>query len=108
MTAVATQREEGRLVYAAHKHFSTWKAAMRAAGLGKVVDAWYALPSPSAKDVVRMLQARHRGGRDMSCSVVRRDDGRLERAAYKHYGTWRAAMTAAGLGAFIRRQRRDG
>jgi len=108
MTAVATQREEGRLVYAAHKHFGTWKAAMRAAGLGKVVDASYALPSPSAKDVVRMLQARHRGGRDMSCSVVRRDDGRLERAAYKHYGTWRAAMTAAGLGAFIRRQRRDG
>jgi hypothetical protein len=106
MTAVATQREEGRLVYAACKHFGTWKAAMRAAGLGKVVDASY--PLPSAKDVVRMLQARHRRGRDMSCAAARRDDGRLARAAYKHYGTWRAAMNAARLGALVRRQRRDG
>jgi hypothetical protein len=108
MTAVATQREEGRLVYAACKHFGTWKAAMRAAGLGAVVDTSYSLPAPSAKDVVRMLQARHRRGRDMSCTTVRRDDGRLGRAAYKHYGSWRAAMTAAGLSASIRRQRRDG
>jgi hypothetical protein len=81
---------------------------MRAAGLGEVVAASYPLPSPSAKDVVRMLQARHRGGRDMSCTAARRDDGRLARAAYKHYGTWRAAMTAAGLSAMILRQRRDG
>jgi len=108
MTAVATLREKGKLVYAACRHFGTWKAAMRAAGLGKVVDASYPLPSPSAKDVVRMLQARHRRGHDMSCTAARRDDGRLERAAYKHYGSWRAAMTAAGLSAFIRRQRRNG
>jgi hypothetical protein len=106
MTAVATQREEGRLVYAACKHFNTWRAAIGAAGLGAVVDT--SSPLPSAKDVVRMLQARHRRGRDMSCTTVRRDDGRLERAAYKHYGSWRAAMTAAGLSASIRRQRRDG
>jgi hypothetical protein len=108
MTAVATQREEGRLVFAACKHFGTWKAAMCAARLGEVVDASYPLPLPSAKDVVRMLQARHRRGRDMSCSAARRDDGRLARAAFKHYGTWRAAMNAAGLSALVRRQRRDG
>ena len=108
MTAVATQREDGKLVYAACKHFGTWKAALRAAGLGKVVAASYPLPSPSAKDVVRMLQAWHRHGRDLSCTTVKRDDGRLFRAAYKHYGTWRAAMQAAGLGAMIRRKRRDG
>lgn len=105
MTAVATQREEQRLVYAACKHFGTWKAAMRAAGLGEVVEALYRMPLPSMKDVVRMLRARHRRGRDMSFVATRRDDGRLVRAVYKRWGTWQAAMKAAGLDALVRRQR---
>ncbi|HEX2692238.1 MAG TPA: hypothetical protein VHN14_36765 [Kofleriaceae bacterium] len=103
MTAVATQREEGKLVYAACKHFGTWKAAMRAAGLGTEVNALYRASVPSRKDLVGMLRARHRRGRDMGFVATRRDDGRLVRAVYKRFGTWRAAMKAAGLGALVRR-----
>jgi hypothetical protein len=88
-------RERPRLVRAACAQFGTWQAALDAAGLGGV-PVPRALLSP--QEVVQGLQARHRRGMPMTAVATQRDDGRLARAAYKHYGTWRAAMNAAGLG----------
>jgi hypothetical protein len=97
--------ERPRLVRAACAQFGTWQAALDAAGLGEV-PARRALMSP--QEVKQGLQARHRRGKAMTAVATQREDGRLVYAACKHFGTWKAAMRAAGLGALIRRQRRAG
>lgn len=98
-------RERPRLVRAACAQFGTWQAALDAAGLGEV-PVPRALLSP--QEVMQGLQARHRRGRPMTAVATQREDGRLVYAACKHFGTWKAAMRAAGLSALVRRQRRDG
>jgi hypothetical protein len=105
MALKRTTRERPRLVRAACAQFGTWQAALDAAGLGEV-------PVPrallSSQEVMQGLQARHRRGRPMTAVATQREDGRLVYAACKHFGTWKAAMRAAGLGEVVRRQRRDG
>jgi hypothetical protein len=105
MALKRTTRESPRLVRAACAQFGTWQAALNAAGLGKV-DVTRALLSP--QEVVHGLQARHRRGRPMTVVATQREEGGLVDAACKHFGTWKAAVRAAGLSALVRRQRRDG
>ncbi len=65
---------------------------------------WPARRQPTAlsrKEVVRGLRARYRRHRHMSKDRVWLDEPRLVHAAYKHFGTWRAAMHAAGLGELV-------
>ena len=92
--------ERPRLVRAACEQFGTWQAALEAAGLGEA-PAPRALLSP--QEVKQGLQARHRRGRPMTAVATQREEGNLVYAACKHFGTWTAAMRAAGLGALVRR-----
>jgi len=58
-------------------------------------------PVPSADEVVRWLQERHRSGHHMSCDATKREEPRLVYACFRRFGAWRAAMHAAGLGELI-------
>ena len=84
------KRDTG-LVSAAKKHFGSWRAAVLAAGLKTTRRQW----SPAI--VIRELQARHTRGQGLSSSVVFRQDGPLGAAALRYFGSWPAALAAAGL-----------
>ena len=58
-------------------------------------------PLLSADEVVRWLQDRHRSGGHMSSDAVKRDASRIVYACYTRFGSWRAAMQAAGLGELV-------
>jgi hypothetical protein len=80
------------LVNAARRHFGSWTAAMSAAGLGEHVrrtGQW------SAQRVIEALQSRSEQG--LPLKNVAAVDRRLARAAVRIFGSWRAAVLAAGL-----------
>jgi len=73
------------------------------------VDDWpirVLFPAPSKEEVIVQLRQRHRRGAAMTHEAVCRDDGRLLHAGLKHFGTWRNAMQAIGLGALVGRPSR--
>jgi hypothetical protein len=55
-------------------------------------------PLPSPGEVVAAIQERHRRGDPMAVVSAMVTERRLVKAAYKRFGTWRAAVRAAGLG----------
>ncbi len=56
---------------------------------------------PSREEVLQGLADRHARGQPTSQNAVGCDEPRLGKPAFKHFGNWRAAMTAAGLGALV-------
>jgi hypothetical protein len=69
---------------------------MQAAGLGELIGGRAQLTSP--EEVVRELRERHRHGLPMALKRATRERPRLVRAACAQFGTWQAALDAAGLG----------
>ncbi|MBE7449761.1 MAG: hypothetical protein HS111_12935 [Kofleriaceae bacterium] len=55
-------------------------------------------PLPGRDDVVRLLRLRRARGEALTMAATRRDELRGVKAALAHFGTWRAALAAAGLG----------
>lgn len=84
------------------------EAAARLGGQIAAIDAigelWTgrrSLPMASADEVIAGLRTRHRQGCAMTMQATER---RLVHAATKHFGTWRAAMEAAGLSHLVGRR----
>lgn len=72
------------------------QAGLRALG----IEGWPRqrnFPLPSREEVVAAIQERHRRGDSMNVASAMGNERRLVKAAYKRFGTWRAAMRAAGL-----------
>jgi hypothetical protein len=89
---------------ASRKLFGSWKAALRAAGV----------PNPSTEfpvwtkvSVVEGILIRQSQGEAMHCAAAAHQASRLYDAARRHFGTWKAALKAAGIDpATVRRKRR--
>lgn len=96
MSCDAANRDAPRLVHACYKRFGSWRAAMQAAGFGELIGGGPRWTSP--EQVVRALQEQHRQGRSVALKRTTRERPRLVRAACAQFGTWQAALDAAGLG----------
>jgi hypothetical protein len=96
MSSEAANGDAPRFVRACYKRFGSWRAAMQAAGLGELIGGRAQLTSP--EEVVRELRERHRHGLPMALKRATRERPRLVRAACAQFGTWQAALDAAGLG----------
>ena len=93
-----SELHRSRVGSTAANRFGTLAAALRRAGLTR----WprrLRRPLPGRDDVVRLLRQRQARGDTLSMPAARRDEPRLLKAALKHFGTWRAALAAAGVGA---------
>lgn len=78
------------LYSAAKKHFGTWRAAVRAAGLQPTNRRW------SHELVIGEIVDRFNRGLPLT-SVVFQEDSPLAGAAVRYFGSWRKALVAAGL-----------
>lgn len=84
------------LYYAAQTHFGSWQQALAAVGIFvKPQRRW------SKQRVLDAIRQRYRG--EKPARTGRRDTG-LVGAARKHFGTWSAAVEAAGMPPVSRRQ----
>jgi hypothetical protein len=54
-------------------------------------------PLPSRDEVLTGVERRYRSGASMRLTEVLHADRRLMNGAYKHFGTWRSALLAAGV-----------
>ena len=77
------------LARAAWRLYGSWAQALTAAGYPPVTRTW------SKQLVVEAIQARHQEG--LPLRGVYNDDDGLCRAARLHFGSWRAAVAAAGF-----------
>jgi hypothetical protein len=82
-------REDRGLSYAARKHFGSWRKAVQAAG---IPDGWQY--KWSRQRVIEALQACAQPGQPLLSKQV---SAAARSAAYLHFGSWHAALTAAGL-----------
>ena len=86
---------ERSLVAAAKRRFGSWPAAIEAAGLHNKI-ALKELPRRWSRElVIQEILAWHRSGR--SLAEIHCSNRSLNRAAKKWFGSWRAALRAAGL-----------
>jgi len=98
-------KEEVCLYWAAREFFGPWKAALKAAGLkhdrATIQPRGYCRGFPKYPDkesVIREIKRRHRKGLSLSSYVVQRtDDYTLDETARRLFGSWRAAVQAAGI-----------
>ena len=81
--------DDSGLYSAAKKYFGRWSNAILAAGLPPTRKQW------SKQRVVEEIQAWSRRG--VPISSISRQDARLTTAANRLFGTWHAALLAAGL-----------
>lgn len=75
---------------AASRHFGSWREAVRIAGV-----VWPARQSWSHERVIAAIQAWSRNR--CSLTTVGRKNPALSTAAYKYFGSWHAAVQAAGI-----------
>jgi hypothetical protein len=99
----AAEASYGGLVGAANAHFGSWRKAIEGAGLDytkiKRQKEW------SQKAIVREIKRMKREGLDLSTTIPVRAKYRiLHAAAIRYFGTWAAAMKAAGLAKLYRPQ----
>lgn len=97
----AAETDYGGLVGAANAHFGSWRKAVEGAGLDytkiKHQKEW------SRPAIVREIKRMKREGLDLSTTVPVRAKYRiLHAAAIRYFGTWSAAMKAAGLAKLYR------
>jgi len=93
MRQLAVWRGERRIVKGAVKHFGTWRAAMKAAGLGSLVGR----PTWTKAKIVAGLKARYARGAALNMSIVENEEPSLAIAAANHFGNMRRALLAAKL-----------
>jgi hypothetical protein len=89
-----------RVCRAIRRHYASVAEALSALG----ISGWPQqrnFPLPSPEEVVAGIQARRRRGDPMTTTALNATERRLAKAAYRHFGTWRAAMRAAGFGAEV-------
>jgi len=99
-------RDAPELLAAAASEYGDWPTALRLAGL---VDDGPPRPYErrTTDQVVTTIRERHRRGQAINDRAVRGDDLRLHTAGKARFGTWEAALTAAGFDPdSIRRRRR--
>ena len=89
----AVGRGENAIVKGAVKHFGTWRAAMKAAGLESLVGR----PTWTKAQIVAGLKARHARGAALNLSIVECEEPSLAIAAVNHFGNMRRALLAAKL-----------
>lgn len=97
---------------AAYERCGTWSKAIRLAGLEKESlrereatvrkDAVYS----SAAAVLAGLAARHRSRKRISQYAVSKEDRPLKNAIYRYFGSWPAAIAAAGLAGALEIQKK--
>ncbi|MDE2127593.1 MAG: hypothetical protein KGJ62_13480 [Armatimonadetes bacterium] len=90
--------EQVALLRAATRYFGSWRVAIEAAGLHYVkirrYQAW------SREKILDRIKALHKQGVDLSWrNISTQVDPQLAAAAtkFKHFGSWRGAIEAAGL-----------
>jgi hypothetical protein len=96
-----TELHTCHLGMAAKTRYRTLSAALERAGISN----WprrLRQPLPTRAEVLDALQRRHARDEPMHQNAIAASEPRLVKAAYKHFGTWRAALTAAGLDASAR------
>jgi hypothetical protein len=81
---------------AAKQLFRSWRRALEAAGMlpERVVSSG----SPRKWDrqtIIDAIQLRHRDGKSLQCTHVRREQGGLVSAARRYFSTWNEAVAAA-------------
>jgi len=90
------QLRRASIVASAERAFGSIEAGLRSAG----VRDWprrLVQPRPDKREVIRMIRARHLAGAPMNADAVAGSDNRLNGAARLHFGTWDAALEAAGV-----------
>ncbi|MBI3948181.1 MAG: hypothetical protein HY321_19850 [Armatimonadetes bacterium] len=98
ITQASVARRQPALLRAAYRHFGSWRTALTFAGIpcdeARATRAW-----TREKIIARIRELRDHGA-DLSWRSVRtRTDPLLAAAAVRaaHFGSWRAAIEAAGL-----------
>lgn len=94
LSATDIQAKSPALYKAACKHFGDWPTALLYAGVSprREGDEY-----DNKKAVARRLRARCVGKQSVHATTVQRTEKKLYEAALKHFGTWRAALVAAGI-----------
>lgn len=85
-----------RLANAAKRRFGSWEAAVEAAGLSGKIPIKKPLQRWTPEEVVAEIQAWHESGRRVT--NICKGNQSLYNAAKLHFGSWGAAMSAAGFG----------
>jgi hypothetical protein len=94
LNAAAVQKAEPNLASAALRWFHSWAEALDAAGIAPA--RWAKrVPSWTRERVIRTVQGIHAGGGSVSHAALRRNS--VTRAATLLFGSWDAALRAAGL-----------
>ncbi|HEY5383081.1 MAG TPA: hypothetical protein VIJ88_00815 [Candidatus Paceibacterota bacterium] len=91
----AVQVEDYYLANAARKHFGSWKLAVEAAGFNyKDVNKYQRW----SKDlIISAIKERAKKKLPLSFLEVRKDNNALHHAGVNHFGSWEAALEAAGF-----------
>jgi hypothetical protein len=93
--AAVRDRSRGSLLGPALHRFGSWRKAIEAAGIDYAtverVREW------SRETVLRELRARRDGGRELRGGAIQKEDLRLWAAAKRHFGSYQAALDAAGI-----------
>jgi hypothetical protein len=84
-----------KVALAAKRRFGSWQAAVEAAGLAGKIIIKKPLRRWTREAVIAEIQAWHRSGRRLS--AVSKQNQSLSCAAKTWFGSWRAALNAAGL-----------
>jgi len=91
---------------AAKNAFRSWRRALAAAG---ILPEMSQIPHNKKWDkqrIIEMIQERHRQGKPLRYTQVKRDHATLAHAAKTYFGNWSKALAAAGLAPEPRRSRR--
>ena len=93
--AAVRDRSRGSLLGPVLHRFGSWRKAVEAAGIDYAtverVREW------TRETVLRELRAQHEGGREVRGGAVQKEDVRLCAAAKRHFGSYEAALDAAGI-----------
>lgn len=89
-TLTNVNKQDQGLYSVAKKYFGTWRSAVRAAGLEPTRQAW------TPQLVIQEIQSRQDRGLTLN-SAVFKDCAPLAGAAVRLFGSWRYALTAAGI-----------
>ncbi|MCI0414924.1 hypothetical protein L0222_19280, partial [bacterium] len=91
-------KKQKHLLYASSKFFKSWDGALRAAGLDpdevRLADVKVRY---NRRDVIREILKRRNRGLPMNVAAVTTDDLRLFNAARRRFGSYSAALIAAGI-----------
>ena len=98
LTATRVRQRNPKLHRAALKHFGTWRRAVRAAGIDPDhIHPYSKSRSPTRQQILRALVKRKRQGRSLRWVDIRRENYAFAVATKNRFGSWGAALVAAGV-----------